>query len=122
MLDIDHFKTVNDTYGHQVGDEVLARLSARVGQRLRASDSLARWGGEEFMALLPETGGEGAFRAAEDIREFIAGSDLPGPGRVTISLGVAVYEPGEALKDFTRRADAALYSAKESGRNRTVSA
>ena len=122
MLDIDHFKAVNDTHGHLVGDEILQTLSSVLRERLRESDTLARWGGEELMALLPATDQAGAYRLAENVREAVAARGWPGPGTITISLGVAEYRPGEAVKDFTKRVDDALYTAKENGRNRVVAA
>ena len=122
MFDIDHFKAVNDQYGHVAGDEVLKTLTQRVERRLRKADLFGRWGGEEFVALLPETSAEGAYRLAEDIRRAIAETDFEHAGHLTISLGAGEYRPGEELKDFIRRIDDALYRAKDEGRNRTVSA
>lgn len=120
MLDLDRFKAVNDTYGHTVGDEVLRALTRNVAQRLRESDKLGRWGGEEFMILLPETRLEGAAHLAEAIRQQVAGTEFPGPGDITISLGVTAYRSGEPLKDLSHRVDDALYGAKEDGRDRVV--
>ncbi len=120
MLDIDHFKAINDNYGHEVGDRILEELSTLVSNRLRESDLLARWGGEEFMALLPDTGQAGAADLAEDIRHQIADQDFPGVGYLTISLGVVEYRPYEEIKDVTRRVDEVLYAAKKGGRNRVV--
>jgi len=118
MFDIDHFKTVNDTYGHQVGDEVLRTLADEVAHRLRESDILARWGGEEFIVLLPETDLAGARTVAESLRRTVAESRFPGCGALTISLGVAAYQDGEGGSELTRRADEHLYAAKRHGRNR----
>jgi diguanylate cyclase (GGDEF)-like protein len=121
MFDIDHFKAVNDTFGHGIGDELLTALTGIVAGRLRGSDSMARWGGDEFLILLPETDQRGALELAESIRATVADTDLPGPGGgTTISLGVAAYRKGEALKDLTKRLDDALYDAKLAGRNRVV--
>ena len=122
MFDIDHFKAINDNYGHLIGDEILQELARQVGGRLRSADILARWGGEEFMALLPDTGEAGARELAETIRAQVAHQAFPSAGDVTISLGVAELEAGEALEELTRRADEALYAAKTQGRNRVKAA
>ncbi len=120
MYDLDHFKLVNDNHGHQTGDEILRAIARIVEERLRGSDVLGRWGGEEFMILLPETGLEGAAALAEDLRATVAATTFPGPGRVTISLGVAQYRPGEPLRDLIKRVDEAVYRAKNQGRNRVA--
>ncbi len=120
MLDIDHFKPINDRYGHPVGDEVLIRFAREVTELIRAADTLARWGGEEFMLLLPETGIDGAARLAEEIRVRVAETPFPKVGEVTISLGVTEYSPPEAPRNLLKRLDDALYQAKETGRNRVM--
>lgn len=120
MLDVDQFKAVNDAYGHEVGDRILEALADGVSERLREPDLLARWGGEEFMALLPETDSGGAHRLAEAIRHRVAGQEFPGVGHLTVSLGVVEYRAHETIRDVTRRVDEALYAAKEGGRNRVV--
>jgi two-component system cell cycle response regulator len=120
MIDLDHFKNINDTLGHPVGDQALANVGAALKSTLRASDFAGRNGGEEFAVLLPDTGIEGALATAEKIRAAIAGIDLPGTGLLlTASLGVAVY-PDHAVnaERLERLADSALYTAKRSGRNR----
>jgi diguanylate cyclase (GGDEF)-like protein/PAS domain S-box-containing protein len=122
MFDVDHFKAVNDNHGHETGDRILRRLAETVGQRIRATDILGRWGGEEFMVLLPETGPAGAARLAESIRIKVAESDFPGPGRITISMGVVSPQAKERRRDLTKRADDALYRAKAAGRNQVVAA
>ena len=122
MLDIDHFKAINDSEGHVAGDEVLKTLAELLGGRLRSSDVLARWGGEEFIVLLPETGWSGGLRVAEDLRASVAAARFPVAREVTVSVGLAVYQTGEAAKELIKRADNALYTAKEGGRNRVVSA
>ncbi|WP_200257110.1 sensor domain-containing diguanylate cyclase [Halorhodospira neutriphila] len=122
FLDVDHFKALNDTYGHEIGDRVLVELVQLLQQRLRASDLVGRWGGEEFLVMLPETPAEQARQVAESLRAQVQEGLMPGAGAITISLGVAAYQPGEALKDFIKRADDALYSAKYSGRNCVVTA
>lgn len=122
LCDIDHFKAVNDEFGHDQGDRVLQGLVGCIGDVLRETDLLVRWGGEEFMALLPETDLAGGRRLAERMRTAAEACDF-GLGRpVTISLGVAQYRTGEAANHLTRRVDDALYRAKEGGRNRTESA
>ena len=118
MLDIDHFKLLNDTHGHPVGDKVLVELTRRVRPRLRATDIWARWGGEEFVALLPDTNGEDAVRLAEKLRQLIAGEPFPGVGQVTSSFGVAEFRPDETADHWFTRVDKALYAAKKAGRNR----
>lgn len=122
MLDLDHFKRVNDAYGHSTGDAVLAGMSQTVRLHLRASDALVRWGGEEFLVMAPATRMEGALGLAEKLRAAVADIPFPGVGNVTMSLGVAEYAPGETLAQWIERADQALYRAKSEGRNRTVAA
>lgn len=120
MFDIDHFKSVNDRYGHDVGDRVLQRIAASVARAVRDPDILARWGGEEFMILLPETDAEKAGVLCERIREDISRTDFEGVGHVTVSLGVADSCRGESREALLRNVDSALYQAKASGRNRWV--
>ena len=122
MFDIDHFKRVNDEFGHDVGDRVLQGIGGLVAQQVRRTDILARWGGEEFMLLLSETGLEHARQLAEATRMRVGQADFPGCGRLTISLGVTEYRPGETLSTMLKRVDNALYSAKRGGRDRTVTA
>jgi len=123
ILDIDHFKTVNDRYGHQAGDEVLCALAARLREQIRPVDHAARYGGEEFVVILPETTSEGALALAERLRTAVAGTAVPvTEGRtipVTISIGVATF-PADAGSEtaLIAAADAALYVAKQRGRNR----
>ncbi|MFH2125766.1 MAG: diguanylate cyclase [Pseudomonadota bacterium] len=121
MLDVDHFKAVNDSYGHEVGDEVLVSLSQVCRQVLRQVDLFGRVGGEEFMALLPETGLEAAAMVAERLRNALAAQAVSASKpelRVTISLGVAQLTPETRLSDLMRLADDAMYRAKQNGRNR----
>ncbi|CAH2032521.1 sensor domain-containing diguanylate cyclase [Trichlorobacter ammonificans] len=121
LMDIDHFKRVNDTFGHEVGDLVLRHVAALLAGSLRQSDFVARFGGEEFLALLPDTDRQGALVLAEKLRAGVADSVAPGAGRVTISIGVA--EAGRqdgSEEEAVRRADQALYRAKERGRNRVT--
>jgi diguanylate cyclase (GGDEF)-like protein len=117
LFDIDHFKTINDTYGHLTGDQVLVQLSGIVQNLVRSHDLLARWGGEEFLVVLPGSDGQMAWEAAEKLREAIATAAFDRVGTVTCSFGVAQYAPGDGSPELIARADAALYLAKNSGRN-----
>ncbi len=125
MLDIDHFKRVNDFFGHAVGDLALKQLATVMRETLRASDVPARIGGEEFVILLTDTSLEGARRMTERLRERVGRAEVPAghdrAARFTISAGVAELSPGEPFEALLARADQALYSAKSAGRNRTVS-
>ncbi len=120
MLDLDHFKHVNDAHGHEVGDQVLKAFAARAGKLLRAPDLFARYGGEEFTVLLPDTDARTAFLIAERIRAAIADMPLLAEPmvQVTVSIGVAQRELDESTEVLLARADAALYAAKQGGRNR----
>ena len=119
MTDLDHFKSVNDQYGHLTGDQVLVHAASVFGSQLRPYDLAARFGGEEFILLLPGTSGDDAAAIAERIRKAVAEIKVPGcPRQITVSLGVATWMPGEAPEQFIARADRALYGAKSSGRNR----
>lgn len=120
MADIDKFKEVNDTYGHQVGDQVLQNMVEIMQERVRKSDTLGRWGGEEFMVLCPGTALDGALQLAEQLRMQVASSAFPQVGQKTASFGVACYKQGDKADDVVKRADDALYAAKEGGRNRVV--
>jgi diguanylate cyclase (GGDEF)-like protein len=121
MLDIDHFKHINDTYGHLIGDMVLQQLAATIRDALRKVDELGRYGGEEFAVILPETGIQQAIDVAERIQELIAKLVLlveDGPVCITVSIGIATYEAtDQTLYPLFERADKALYQAKQSGRN-----
>lgn len=123
ILDIDHFKRVNDTHGHGVGDEVLRRFAAVAQQALRDTDVLARWGGEEFLLLLNDTTTDQALVGLDRVREMLAdarlSNDVPDL-RATFSAGLTAYDAGEPLSVCIERADRALYEAKATGRNRTV--
>lgn len=125
MLDIDHFKKINDTYGHAGGDEALQRVVAAISRLMRLNDVLGRFGGEEFALLLPETGIAGAMKLAERIRLAIASMIVTWEDRsfqFTVSIGAARYEDGQDIDVALNAADQALYRAKTSGRNRTISA
>jgi len=119
LFDIDHFKAVNDTHGHDTGDTILRRLAERVGQSLRSTDLLARWGGEEFAILLLDTPLKGAVTFAERLRQQVAAARFQGLS-ITISLGLTDYQPGDDPDSLLSRADDALYRAKRSGRNATI--
>jgi diguanylate cyclase (GGDEF)-like protein len=118
ILDIDHFKTVNDTYGHQAGDKILQELTGLVAQHIREVDYLARYGGEEFVILSPDTDLAGMYRLAEKLRLIIEANAFYKQNKITVSLGVAQFAPGETKAMFIERTDAALYRAKAKGRNR----
>jgi diguanylate cyclase (GGDEF)-like protein len=121
IIDIDHFKRVNDTHGHDVGDLAIQALARILAGACRSTDLPCRYGGEEFAMLLPETGAEGALAAAEKVRAMVEAERVPaapGPVRLTCSVGAAVWRGGdEELDELLKRADTALYAAKEGGRN-----
>jgi two-component system chemotaxis response regulator CheY len=127
LLDLDHFRTVNDRYGHAVGDQALRFVAGILAQQVRAYDWVGRWGGEEFLLVLPGATLEDAGRVAERIRQSIATAALPlvdeheRPVRLTVSLGVANaahLAPQPSLDQLAQAVDAALYRAKRDGRNR----
>ena len=125
VFDIDHFKRVNDILGHDTGDQVLKETAARLVTNMRAIDVVARYGGEEFMIAMPETSAEEALVAADRVRALIAGTPVFVDGealQVTTSVGVAEAEAGESLREVFKRADDALYEAKQSGRNKALPA
>jgi diguanylate cyclase (GGDEF)-like protein len=123
MADLDHFKSINDQYGHITGDHVLVGVAAIFQSHLRPYDLAARYGGEEFVLLLPATSTEGAMVVAERMRKALANITVPDcPRQITMSLGVATWTKGETPEQFIVRADAALYHAKNSGRNRVEAA
>ena len=120
MLDADHFKNINDTYGHQTGDEVLRAISDRCRRTLRSNDVLGRYGGEEFLIVFPETNLEEAGAVAERLRVAVAESPIQVGDNalaVTVSIGVASFAAGQDLEKLFERADSALYAAKQDGRN-----
>jgi diguanylate cyclase (GGDEF)-like protein len=123
MMDIDHFKKVNDTYGHQAGDLVLKNVSEHIAKTIRDSDYAGRYGGEEFLIVMPYTDKENAFIAAERIRGSLADMGIKNTGiKITISGGIASYpEDGDVYGEIVSSADSALYSAKNNGRNCVVS-
>jgi diguanylate cyclase (GGDEF)-like protein len=117
MIDLDHFKQVNDTYGHLNGDAVLAELASILTTGARESDVCARYGGEEFALILGETTEAGARTLAERIRTKVAAATFPGGLRLTISIGVAATDQPALFTSLIERADQALYAAKQGGRN-----
>lgn len=121
MFDIDHFKSVNDTYGHDAGDAVLREISQLVRDNIRENDTLARWGGEEFMVLSAKSNMKRAKRVAERLRTAVEGFTFTGvPRQITSSFGVAIHATGETGDELVKRADEALYEAKETGRNKVT--
>lgn len=117
MLDVDHFKQINDCHGHEAGDRVLKTLCVRVGERLRRIDVLCRLGGEEFVVLCPDTNVDQAFQVAQALWQALARESVAGVGPVTASFGCAAWREGESADDLLRRVDAAVYAAKQAGRN-----
>ncbi|WP_440995843.1 sensor domain-containing diguanylate cyclase [Arhodomonas sp. SL1] len=122
LADIDHFKRINDHHGHELGDRVLERFAVVIRERLRASDLLVRWGGEEFIILLPQTDAGCARVVAEELRRNVATAEFPVAEHVTMSVGVADLREEDNVKSLIRRADAGTYNAKREGRNRVASA
>jgi diguanylate cyclase (GGDEF)-like protein len=125
MLDIDHFKQINDTYGHSAGDEVLKAVAASIKSQLRNVDMVFRFGGEEFMILLSNTSREAAAMVGERLRFAAQAQDYVAEGKIielTVSLGCSTLLPGESAESLLRRADSALYVAKREGRNRLTMA
>lgn len=118
LLDIDKFKSINDRYGHHVGDSVLIAIAGVLSDNIRKTDTLGRWGGEEFMIICPNTSFESAMAMAENIRQKVAEHEYDIVGAKTISIGVASYRNGDTILALMERADAALYRAKAGGRNR----
>lgn len=118
IIDVDHFKRINDRFGHGVGDEVLQKVVALVSERVRSSDTVCRYGGEEFVVLLREASGDEAMRLAEHLRAAVEQAQLLPEGNMTISIGVCDVVAARSLDDWLKLADGALYLAKNSGRNR----
>ena len=117
MLDIDRFKKVNDNFGHDVGDLVLRKLVNNIMERIRKIDTLGRWGGEEFLIILPGANINDAVLLAEELRRSINQMEIPKVGHVSVSLGVATYKMGDSVDSLVKRADEMLYKAKAEGRN-----
>jgi diguanylate cyclase len=128
MMDIDYFKSFNDNYGHQVGDQVLRLVARTLTDGVKGRDMAARYGGEEFAILLPDTNLQAAIKVADSLRKAVAGKEVINRnsgeklGRITLSGGAAQFMDGESAEDIIGRADTALYSAKHNGRNQIVAA
>lgn len=125
LADLDFFKRINDSFGHLVGDDVLRAAAARMSASIREYDYVGRYGGEEFLVVLPDCNLEGAHQIAERVRQRISGEpilELPAEIEITASLGVAQSSPGQSVTELLHKADVALYAAKNNGRNRVVSA
>jgi diguanylate cyclase (GGDEF)-like protein len=120
MLDLDHFKDINDNYGHPVGDMVLKEIAGILKSNVRACDTAGRWGGEEFLIILPQTDLPSAMKAAEKIRSAVEKTEFPVAGHVTCSFGVATVRKEDDPDKLLSRADTAMYDAKKNGRNRVV--
>jgi diguanylate cyclase (GGDEF)-like protein len=120
MLDLDHFKRINDQHGHPVGDAVLKRFAEIVHANLRGSDIFGRWGGEEFLVIAPHLHLNDAVKMAEKLRHAIEDAGFDDGIRLTTSIGVSEYRTGEPASALIDRADHALYAAKGAGRNRVV--
>ena len=121
LFDIDHFKRINDTHGHPVGDAVLIEVGRRCAAALGRDDIFARWGGEEFLVVLPGATAAGSIALAERLRRAIRAEPIADVGTVSASFGVTVLQPGDTLAQVVQRADEALYRAKAEGRDRVVS-
>jgi len=123
LIDIDHFKEINDTHGHDVGDKILRRFARFLLHNVNKTSTVGRWGGEEFVLLMPNTNASTAMKEAERVRTLINNENLAPEGqtkKLTASFGVAENEEKEAWETVIKRADVALYRAKHAGRNQTV--
>ena len=117
MCDIDHFKKINDTYGHDVGDEALKVFSEKINENIREIDMFARWGGEEFMILMPNVSIDDACSVAEKLRKVITSTEVKKLDSITASFGVTDLHEDETAESFIKRVDLAMYKAKNNGRN-----
>ena len=120
IIDIDHFKDVNDNYGHLIGDETLKKMSSIIFENIRTSDIFGRYGGEEFLIICTQTNKDNAYILAEKLRTIVGKYNFNKIGTKTISLGISTYEKNDSIESLFKKADEALYCAKESGRNKTV--
>lgn len=120
LIDLDHFKQINDTYGHQIGDSVLRSVASIIKITLSSIGIAGRWGGEEFLIIIPEADSETLLRLSEKIREICESKIFEDQINLTASFGVTLYRPGELKDEFIARADEALYQAKEQGRNKVI--
>ena len=122
LLDVDFFKTINDDYGHDVGDEVIKQFASLLMSMVRENDMVGRWGGEEFLILCSQTTKNGAFQLADQLRRQVQSYNFPVNQQITASFGLSEYRHGETIGDTIKRADDALYDAKKNGRNQIVMA
>ena len=122
LLDVDFFKTINDDYGHDVGDEVIKQFASLLMSMVRENDMVGRWGGEEFLILCSQTTKNGAFQLADQLRRQVQSYNFPVNQQITASFGLSEYRHGETIGDTIKRADDALYKAKRNGRNQIVMA
>jgi len=122
MLDVDHFKNINDTYGHQVGDIVLIQLASIIQKSVRSTDFPGRWGGEEFLIICIETGLDGVKILAEKLKEKLEKHSFPEvkQSNVTASFGITEYYKDESINEMLIRVDEAMYKAKKNGRNQVI--
>jgi diguanylate cyclase (GGDEF)-like protein len=118
LMDVDHFKMINDTYGHQEGDHVLQEVGTILHKWTRKTDIVSRWGGEEFMVVCPDTDQTGVLKLAEELRKAMELYDFRISAGITASFGTTSLHPGDTVEMMVARADTALYLAKEKGRNR----
>ncbi|MFC4638962.1 GGDEF domain-containing protein [Deinococcus hohokamensis] len=118
LVDIDHFKRINDTFGHNVGDQTLQAVASLLRAALRESDQVGRWGGEEFLVVLPGVAGPAALEVGRRLQDLVARQPHPGAGHLTVSIGVTECRAADTLESGVARADEALYQAKAAGRNR----
>ncbi|MEW8237655.1 MAG: GGDEF domain-containing protein, partial [Candidatus Thiodiazotropha taylori] len=120
MFDLDHFKKINDTYGHDMGDKVLINTVDLLNERIRKSDVLARWGGEEFMIIAPLIDTKELRSLVESLRNAIQQYEHEGVGSITASFGASVVRPSDNIHSLLKRVDSALYESKQKGRNRST--
>lgn len=120
VIDVDHFKTINDTFGHDVGDKVLKEIAGLIRDYVRKTDFCVRWGGEEFVVLATSTQEDKALIMAQNLRIAIENHHFGIDQKVTISIGLTSLEEGDEIESFIRKADKALYRAKQSGRNQII--
>ena len=121
LIDIDNFKSVNDTFGHQFGDTVIVKIAQILKDNIRSTDVLGRWGGEEFLIICPDAGNDSAVKLAEKLREAIERQEYPKVNQKTCSFGVSTYKKKDTLNTLLNRADRALYQSKNQGKNQVQS-
>lgn len=120
ILDIDHFKKTNDTFGHQAGDKVLVEISKILKTHIRKTDFVGRFGGEEFVIICPESDKQGTYNLIENIRLAISNHNFQEVGNITASFGIAMLKKEDTINSLLKRADKTLYKAKSSGRNKVL--